>query len=213
MRDVRNSLENTWFENPQDGQRFRILSLPTIEAPGTFVLEYVYQPFTGETAVPPHFHPTSTESFEILSGSARYRIGGVEGSAGAGDRIVMPPNTPHVHPWSGCAEPLHVRQTGVTNPADPEGIIASIQAQITLYGLARDGKLNRSGIPNPLQLGVLIHTTMPATYIAGPPASVQRLAFALLARLGGWFGYRTSYPAYGTLTAEGLSAADSQAPR
>ena len=206
-------LESTWFENPQAGQRFRVVSLPAPRAPGTFVLEYIYRPFTGETAVPPHFHPTSTETFEVLSGSARYRIGGVEGTAEPGDRIVMPPNVAHVHPWSASAEPLHVRQTGVTNPADPEGIIASIQAQITLYGLARDGRVNRSGIPNPLQLGVLIHTTMPATYIAGPPASVQRVAFAVLARLGAWFGYRTSYPAYGTLTAEGLSAADSMAPR
>ena len=32
-----------------------------------FVLEYINRPFAGEHAVPPHFHPTYTETFEILA--------------------------------------------------------------------------------------------------------------------------------------------------
>jgi mannose-6-phosphate isomerase-like protein (cupin superfamily) len=203
--DVSTGLENIWFENPHDGQRFRVIALPGPQAPGTFVLEYIYRPFTGESAVPAHFHPTATETFEVLSGSARYRIDGVEGHAETGERVVMPAGHTHVHPWSASDAPLRVRQTGVTEPADPAGILSSIQAQITLYGLARDGKVNRAGLPSPLQLAVLAHTTIPATYLAGVPTPVQRIAFALLARIGAWLGYRPAYPAYGVLTASGFT--------
>lgn len=199
-----NEPEMRWFKNPHDGQQFRIVALPTPSAPGRFVLEYRYLPFRGETAVPAHLHPTATESFEILAGRARYRLNGIEGLLGPGDRIVMPPGLPHVHPWSASDEPLHVRQTGVTDPADPAGILASIQAQITIYGLAREGRVNRAGLPNLLQLAVLVRAAMPATYLAGIPIGVQRGAFRMLAALATPFGYRTGYARYGTVTPDGV---------
>lgn len=193
-----------WFENPRDGQRFRILSLPTGASPGRFVLEYVYRPSTGETAVPAHFHPTSTETFEILAGQARYRLADRTHRAGAGDRIVMPAGVVHVHPWSEGIEPLHVRQTAETNPADPGGILASLQALVTLTGLASAGKVNQAGLPSVLQLAVLVRSTMPATFLDRPPVPVQRLAFTLLGRLGSLLGYRTAYPEYGVVHPGGL---------
>ena len=193
-----------WFENPRGGQRFRLLALPSRARPGHFVLEYVYQPFTGEHAIPAHVHPTATETFEILSGSACYRLGETVAAASAGDVVVLPPGIPHVHPWSASEVPLHVRQTGEARPEDFRGTLAGIQAQITLYGLAAAGKVNGAGLPSPLQLAVLVHSAMPATYLAGIPLWVQRLGFGLLARLGHWRGYRTAYPVFGVLTANGL---------
>jgi quercetin dioxygenase-like cupin family protein len=197
-------LSSLWFENARDGQRVRVMALPSQVEPGRFVLEYMYRPFTGEHAVPAHFHPASTETFEILAGQARYRVGREERSATVGQQIIMPAGVPHVHPWSNSAEPLHVRQTGVSDPPDPAGILASIQAQITLFGLAGAGKVNGAGLPNLLQLGVLGASTMPATFLAGPPVAVQRLLFSMLGLLGRWAGYCTAYPAYGIVTADGL---------
>ncbi|HMV33352.1 MAG TPA: cupin domain-containing protein [Gemmatimonadales bacterium] len=195
-----------WFENPRDGQRVRVLALPSPEAPGRFVLEYVYRPHSGEQAVAPHLHPRATETFEILAGRARYRLGGETREADAGERIVMPPGIPHVHPWSIGDAPLHVRQTGETAPADPRGIRASIQAQITIFGLAAAGRVNAAGLPGLLQLAVLVDEAMPATYLAGPPRLVQRVLFGLLGGLGRLAGYRAGYPAYGLVTAAGVRA-------
>ena len=199
-------LSSVWFENPHAGQKFRILSLPTREWPGRFMLEYIYRPFTGETAVPAHYHPGATETFDVLAGQARYRLQGREESAKPGDQIVMPAGIPHVHPWSASDEPLHVRQTAETQPADPAGIIASLQAQITLFGLAAAGKVNKAGLPGLLQLAVLAQATMPATFLARPSSSVQRILFGTLAHCGSLLGYRTAYAPYGILTTDGLQS-------
>jgi mannose-6-phosphate isomerase-like protein (cupin superfamily) len=193
-----------WFENPRQGQRVRFLTLPAETGGRGFTLEYVYRPFTGETAVPAHVHTAARETFEILSGEARYRVGSVERSLRAGDRVLLPAGVPHVHPWSVSAEELHVRQTTELDAPDGAGLVASLQALVTLFGLAAAGKVNGRGLPNLLQLAVLIRSTMPATYLAGIPVAVQRMLFGGLARLGTAAGYRTSYPAYGVLTEAGL---------
>jgi len=193
-----------WFVNPRQGQRARLLTLPGETGGRGFVLEYVYRPMSGETAVPAHLHPRATETFEILSGRGRYRLGSTEGRLGPGEQIVMPAGVPHVHPWSDSAEELHVRQTAVVDPPDPDGLVASLQALVTLFGLAAAGKVNRQGLPNPLQLAVALHSTMPATYLASPPIPLQRFLVGALAGLGRVLGYRTAYPEYGILTATGL---------
>jgi mannose-6-phosphate isomerase-like protein (cupin superfamily) len=199
-------LHQVWFENPKQGQRVRFLTLPAETGGRGFTLEYVYRPFTGETAVPAHIHTAATETFEILSGEARYRVGWKERSARRGDGILLPAGVSHVHPWSVSAEELHVRQTTEVDPPDSAGLLASLQALVTLFGLATAGKVNDKGLPNLLQLAVLIRSTMPATYIAGIPITVQRMVFGGLARVGKATGYRTAYPAYGVLTDTGLQA-------
>ena len=193
-----------WFENPYAGQRTRIVTLPGETSGRQFVLEYVNKPFAGEHAVPPHVHTTYMETFEILQGRARYRLGGDTLTAVAGDRVVMPPMVPHVHPWSDSAEELHVRQVANASPADLRGLNASLQAAITIQALAKAGRVNGKGLPNLLQLGVLIETTMPATYLAGPPIALQRVLFGALGWIGRAAGYRNAYQEYGVITADGL---------
>jgi quercetin dioxygenase-like cupin family protein len=193
-----------WFENPHVGQRSRIVTLPGETGGHGFVLEYINRPFSGEHAVPAHVHTAYVETFEILKGRARYRLGGDTRTANAGDRVVMPAGVPHVHPWSHSAEELHVRQIAEVTPADLRGLNASLQAALTIQALAKAGRVNAQGLPNLLQLGVLIETTMPATYLAGPPIALQRVLFRALGWLGRAAGYKTSYPEYGVITADGL---------
>ena len=70
-----------------------------------------------------------------------------------------------------------MRRVAAANPPDLRGLNASLQAAITIQGLAKAGRVNAKGLPNLLQLGVLIETTMPATYPAGPPIALQRVLF------------------------------------
>lgn len=192
-------LKQRWFENARMGQRARLVTLPSETGGQSFVLEYINRPYSGEFAVPRHQHPSYTETFEILQGEARYRLGGEESSAKAGDKVVMPAGVPHVHPWSVSAEELHVRQTALSDPPDQAGLTASLQGAITIYGLAGAGKVNRQGVPNLLQVAVIIQTTMPATYLADLPIAVQRIVFTGLGQLGRILGYRAAYPEYGVL--------------
>lgn len=193
------SLLGTWFTNAAAGQRARLLQLPADTGGRSFILEYINQPYAGQYALPLHFHPTWTESFEILAGEARYRIGREERDAKPGDVVVMPPGVAHLHPWSCSNAELHVRHTAVADPPDPRGLTASLQAIVTIFGLAGQGRVNRRGAPNPLQLAVLARATMPATYLAGLPIPLQRILIAGLASLGRALGYRLSYPEFGVV--------------
>jgi mannose-6-phosphate isomerase-like protein (cupin superfamily) len=197
--------QETWFENPNIGQRSRILTLPGDTAGHSFVLDYVNRPFAGEDAVPAHVHSAYEETFEILKGRALYRLGAETKSAAAGDKIVLPPRVPHVHPWSNSDEELHVRQTAIADPPDLRGLNASLQAAITIQGLAKAGRVNAKGLPSLLQLAVLLETTMPATYLAGPPIVLQRVLFGALGRMGRLAGYKNAYPEFGVITPTGLS--------
>lgn len=204
-------LSAVWFENPQDGQRFRLITLPSETGGRGFTLEYTYRPFTGRTAVPAHFHSRARETFEVLRGEARYQVGASVLPLGCRESIVLPEGLAHVHPWSVSAETLHVRQTTRLDRPDEAGLWASLQALVTLFGLAAAGKVNRRGLPNPLQLAVTVRSTMPATYLAGMPPVLQRLLFGGLARLGHAVGYRTAYPEYGILVSAGSAAPEGTA--
>ena len=195
---------NFWLYNEAAGQRSRFTVLPGDTHGQRFVVEYINQPYRGETAVPAHIHTTFTEVFEILRGRAKYRLAGETRTAMAGDRILMPPRIPHVHPWSDSDEELHVRQTATSNPPDLAGMIASIQGALTIQGLAQAGLVNDKGIPGLLQTAVIIEAAMPATFIAGPPIWLQRAVFGLLSRIGRRRGLQTAYAQYGRITPEGL---------
>jgi hypothetical protein len=94
---------------------------------------------------------------------------------------------------------LVVREVAEADPPDLRGRNASLTAGVTLFGLAREGRVNRKGLPNPLQLAVTASATMPATYLAGVPVSVQRVLFTVLAGLGRLAGYQPSHARFGEL--------------
>jgi len=198
------ALQEVWFENPTVGQRSRIVTLPAESGGRQLVLEYATRLYGGEHANPAHLHTTLTETFEILKGRARYRLGSDTKTAVAGDRIEMPPTVPHVHPWSDSLQELHVRQITVANPPDLRGLNASLQAEVTIQGLARLGRVNAKGLPNLLQLAVLLDTTMPATYLDGLPIAIQRLLFGALAPIGRMMGYKAAYREHGMITPHGF---------
>ena len=61
----------------------------------------------------------------------------------------------------------------------------------TLYGLARDGKTLKSGVPNLLQFAVMLNGLHKGElYLAKPPIVAQKALFALLSPVGKLFGYK-----------------------
>ncbi len=57
-----------------------------------------------------HVHPEMEERYEILAGTAAFRIGGVEGIAGAGETVVVPPGTRHLA-WNPTGGVVRLRIT------------------------------------------------------------------------------------------------------
>jgi hypothetical protein len=67
----------------------------------------------------------------------------------------------------------------------------------TLYGLARDGKTDGNGVPNPLQFAVMLNGLHKGElYLVKPPIAMQKVLFALLSPISKVLGYRDYYPKY-----------------
>jgi hypothetical protein len=64
------------------------------------------------------------------------------------------------------------------------------------FGLAQDGKVNKRGMPNLLQLAVFTREFADVMQFTHPPKIVQRILFGVLTPLALMLGYRGSYPEY-----------------
>lgn len=62
-----------------------------------------------------------------------------------------------------------------------------------MWGLAQDGKTNRAGLPNLLQLAVIMQQYRREFRPVKPPLIVQKIIFTLLAPLGRLCDYRATY--------------------
>ena len=183
------------IENPITGER--IVFIETVASTGGkyAVRERTIQPhFPHETRA--HAHQTLTETFEILEGVSRYRLGENEQELKAGEQVVMPPHIAHIHPWNIGDAVLRVRQMVTIHTSDVEGVTAVEDFLVTTFGLARDGKVKADGGPYLLQAAVNFRVMLPHAYLAGIPLGIQKILFSLLGRVGEWRGYRPTYEQY-----------------
>jgi hypothetical protein len=63
----------------------------------------------------------------------------------------------------------------------------------TMFSLARDGKTNEHGMPNPLRLAVIAHAHFDTVRLPFPPAWIQRVGLVLGMPLGRLLGLRATY--------------------
>lgn len=183
------------LENPVTGMSVMIIKTPAETDGRATVVEYCLPPHAGREVTAPHRHRLYVEQFEILSGRAGYIVGKEEGAVEAGQTVMIPRDTTHVHPWSISDEPLIVRQTTEAIEPDEAGLTATMVASETNFALARAGKVDKYGRPSSiLQAAVLLNELLPNNYLAGIPLPVQRLAIGALASLGRLRGYRAVYP-------------------
>lgn len=136
-----------------------------------------------------HVHPRQEERFQIISGSARIRVGRRKVSAGSDETVVVPSGTIH-RLWNAGAEELHA--VIEFRPA-----LRTEQGFEQLFGLARDGKLGKRGIPNPLRMAVMAPDYFDEVSLPFVPRRVQRALFAALAPVGRALGYHGFDPRYG----------------
>jgi quercetin dioxygenase-like cupin family protein len=132
-----------------------------------------------------HVHPAQEELFEVLGGEIEFQVGQRTLVAGAGDRILVAPGTPHRFRNVGEETAHFVCEV---RPA-----LQFEQLIETMFGLAADGKVNRKGMPNPLRLAVIARHHFGDVRLPFPPAWLQRLGLAFGAPLGRLLGYRPTY--------------------
>jgi uncharacterized RmlC-like cupin family protein len=179
--------------------RSRTVVLATdVETGGAgFTLEVTCVPGMGPNVLE-HLHETWTETFEILSGSAQYRLAGKHLTALAGETIVMPPRVPHVHPWNAGEGDMVYRQTSRFQTPSREAVQDTLGSFATLNALAREGKVDAQGLPtHPLQLAATLRTLgKHGGYSTRLSIPAQKLISATLGRFAEALGYRGAYARY-----------------
>ena len=162
-----------------------------------------YMGYTLEIREPPHLEPSIAanmhrqwhERFEIIEGTAQYKIGDVVQTAVAGETVTMPAAQFHVNPYNGGDTELMMRQIVRYEARDTQAMTDTFGIVHTITGLGEEGKLNEKGLPkNPLQLAAVLHKLAGyEVYAADIPIGVQKFLAATLGRLAVALGYRAVY--------------------
>jgi hypothetical protein len=66
----------------------------------------------------------------------------------------------------------------------------------TVFGLARDGKVNKRGVPNLLQTAVIVRGLGEKGGFPGAPIALQQAGVMVIAAIGRLFGYKARYEKY-----------------
>jgi quercetin dioxygenase-like cupin family protein len=174
------------IENPVTGER-GVARIGTEETGGKLLVADLYiRP--GGAVMGEHLHPAIEERFTVLRGRVGFRLSGRGSIAEPGVRLSAPAGVPH--DWWNAGPEEALVQVEIRPAARFEAFLKNA------FGLAQDGKVNRRGMPNLLQLALFAREFDDVVRFTHPPRVVQRLFFGLLAPLARLVGYRGSYPEY-----------------
>lgn len=174
------------IENPVSGERIT-WRRTTAETNGA-LLQWEHALRPGARVPNDHVHLRQEERFEVIAGTARVRVGNEVRELSAGESVVIPGGTPHGL-YNETSE--EVRVQAELRPAMNTELFFE-----TSYGLARDGKVDRRGVPGILHLAVILRDLGEEHYMPGMPIALQRAALVALAPLGRLLSYRARYPEY-----------------
>jgi quercetin dioxygenase-like cupin family protein len=141
----------------------------------------------------PHVHPNQEERFEVSGSPVMFRVAGKERLYQPGEVAVVPPGVPHV--WWNASQEESATLVQFRPALDTETFFE------TFFGLARDGKVNPKGLPNPLQMMVLARAYHREMALPSPMQQILGPVAVLLAPIGRALGYRGRYDKYSGPTA------------
>jgi quercetin dioxygenase-like cupin family protein len=160
-------------------------------------LEVTCQPNT-EADIEEHLHLTWTETFEILSGTAHYKLNGQQKTAEAGQSFVVRPGEKHIHPWNAGETVMVYRQTDKFPAPSPAAVQEVLGTFATLAALTREGKVGDNGRPKNVWQLMATLRTLPntAATMCNCPSPCKTGLAATLGRLAESLGYRGVYERY-----------------
>lgn len=172
------------LENPRSGERFTFVQTAAETNGKLLQFELLLRP--GGRVPAAHLHARQDERFAVLSGTAHVVVDGVARDVRAGESVIVPPGTAHALRNESAEDAL--LRVELRPAMNTEALFEAMCA------LAMDGRVSRSGLPNPLRVAVLHRALRLEDYAPGIPIVVQKLAFLVLAPLGRALGYKARYP-------------------
>ena len=178
------------LENPVTRERAVIVELPWLNDEGRVVADLTALP--GARVAGEHLHPALHERFSVQSGELTMLRDGQRSVLRAGEEAHIEPGV--WHDWWNAGDVDAIVRVEIT---PGERFAHMIE---TLFGLAREGHVNKRGMPDPLQLALFATEFSDVVVFRKPPAAVQRVLFSILASLAHRRGYRATYPSLSRTT-------------
>ena len=189
------------WDNPVTLERGVIVELPWSNDEGRAVADLTALP--GARVAGEHMHPALLESFSVQEGELTVLRDGQKSILRAGERAEIKPGV--WHDWWNEGDVDAIVRVEIT---PGERFVHMIE---TLYGLAREGHLNKRGMPHPLQLALFANEFSDVIVFRKPPAALQRVMFSALAPIARRRGYRAIYPTLSRTTLAPRPPQDSSA--
>lgn len=168
------------WENARTGLRLEVEQSATASGGASLSWRATYRAFSPEP--PMHLHPQQQEHFEVIDGLLRVRHLGRIHDYGPGSSFLIAPGEAHAL-WNPLGGPALVRWE--TRPA-----LRTEAWMGMLLALAAAGRVNAEGVPDLVQLAVLLRAYAREIRLARPSPAVQRIVFGTLAAYGRWRGMR-----------------------
>lgn len=179
----------TW-ENPVTRERFVVVDLPWLNDEGRAVGQLTAVP--GTCVVGEHMHPGLVERFRVEDGELTLLLDGQKSVLGVGEEVEIQPGVWHDF-WNEADRTAIVRVE--VTPGERFAHLLE-----TLFGLAREGHVNKRGMPRPLQLALSATEFSDVIVFRKPPIAVQRSLFGILSPLARRRDYRGTYPSLSRTT-------------
>ena len=178
------------WENPVTRERAVLVDLPWSNDEGRAAAVLTAVP--GTRVVGEHMHPALVERFSVEDGELTVLLDSRKSVLGAGEQAEIQPGV--WHDWWNEGDSTAIVRVEIT---PGERFVHLIE---TLFGLAREGHVNKRGMPHPLQLALLATEFSDIIVFGKPPTAVQRPLFGILAPLARRRGYRATYPSLSRTT-------------
>jgi len=175
--------EGNLIVNPLSGEE--IVVLRSAADTGGQVLDWELRLAPGGRVPSSHAHPEQQETFTVLEGTMRFRVGWRRIIAGPGQHVLVPPGTVHHFANAGRAT---ARVAVESRPA-----LRMEELLETAAALAQDQHASGRGLPRPLDLALFM--TEFEHEVAAPflPRVLVRLVMRALARAARVLGLDATY--------------------
>ncbi|GAB3920866.1 cupin domain-containing protein [Larkinella terrae] len=174
------------IRNPKTGQTIQFVKTRADTNGRYLELISTYESHSKEPI--PHYHPRQDEYFEVLQGELSVRLKGKLTTLQPGDTIHIERNTVHSM-WNGTAEKTVI--SWKTVPAMDTEYLLELNT-----GLANDDKTNADGVPDLLQVALMMNHYDHVFRVAKPPFFVQKVIFGILTPFARLLGYKSYYQKY-----------------
>jgi quercetin dioxygenase-like cupin family protein len=170
-------------ENPVTGERITFIATAADTGGERLEIELALAP---DGAVPgAHVHPEQVETFHVVSGTMKFRLGLKKIIAEAGETVVVPAGA--VHSFANAGQDTAIVRV-VAEPA-----LNMEQLLETNVALAVEGKVMKSGMPKPVHLALFVKQFRREVEAPFPPAAVVNALMAPLRAYGRRKGHALRY--------------------